>query len=112
MGCRRSGASRRICAGAAAWALAGLGCTPAGTTPSDTPPNVVLIVFDDLGYGSLSHYSSPDGIGHDIIAPNLDRLAAEGLRLAEAYANSSVCSPKTGNVSLSRMLHCDTNWPF
>ena len=51
-------------------------------------PNVVLILMDDLGYGDLGSY----GV-FDAKTPNLDRLAREGLRLTDAYANASNCSP-------------------
>ncbi len=55
------------------------------TTPR---PNVVLIVADDLGYGDLGSYGVTD-----IRTPNLDRLAREGVRLTDAYANAPVCTP-------------------
>ena len=51
-------------------------------------PNVVLIVADDLGYGDLGSYGAPD-----IRTPNLDRLARDGARLTQFYANASVCTP-------------------
>jgi arylsulfatase A-like enzyme len=51
-------------------------------------PNVVLIVMDDMGYGDLGSY----GAG-DVRTPNIDRLAREGVRLTDAYANGQVCSP-------------------
>ncbi len=51
-------------------------------------PNIVLIVADDLGYGDLSSYGAPD-----IRTPSLDRLAREGVRLTEFYANAPVCTP-------------------
>jgi len=51
-------------------------------------PNVVLILMDDLGYGDLGSYGGPD-----VHTPNLDRLAREGVRLTEAYANGAVCTP-------------------
>ena len=48
-------------------------------------PNVVLIVADDLGYGDVGCY------GQKLIqTPNIDRLAAEGLKFTQAYAGSSV----------------------
>jgi arylsulfatase A-like enzyme len=51
-------------------------------------PNIVLIVADDLGYGELGSY------GQRVIrTPNLDRLAAEGLRFTQFYAGSTVCAP-------------------
>ena len=52
-----------------------------------TRPNVVFIMADDLGYADLSCYGRPD-----FKAPNIDRLAAEGVRFTQAYANSAVCS--------------------
>jgi arylsulfatase A-like enzyme len=52
------------------------------------PPNVVLILMDDLGYGDLGSYGGPDAA-----TPNVDRLAREGVRLTDAYANGAVCTP-------------------
>ena len=53
-----------------------------------TPPNVVLIVTDDLGYGDVGVYGAPD-----IRTPNIDRLAKEGVRLTDFYANGATCTP-------------------
>ncbi len=52
------------------------------------PPNVVFILADDLGYADLGCYGR-----RDYRTPQIDRLAARGLRLTQAYSNSSVCSP-------------------
>ena len=51
-------------------------------------PNIVLILADDLGYGDLHCYGAKD-----IHSPNLDQLAAEGLRLTSCYAGHPNCSP-------------------
>ena len=51
-------------------------------------PNVVMILMDDLGYGDIGSYGVKDAR-----TPNLDRLAREGVRLTDAYANASNCSP-------------------
>ncbi len=56
--------------------------------PPGRPPNILLILADDLGYGELGSY----GQSH-IRTPNLDRLAAEGLRFTQAYSGSPVCAP-------------------
>jgi N-acetylgalactosamine-6-sulfatase len=56
--------------------------------PPPSPPNLVFILADDLGYGDLGCYGAPD-----IRTPNLDRLAAEGMRFTDCYANGAVCSP-------------------
>ncbi|MEM1297503.1 MAG: sulfatase-like hydrolase/transferase, partial [Verrucomicrobiota bacterium] len=57
-------------------------------TAISTPPNVVFILADDLGYGDLGCYGAPD-----IKTPNLNRLATEGIRFTDFYANGAVCSP-------------------
>ncbi len=54
---------------------------------ADPPPNIVFIMADDLGYADLSCYGRPD-----FSTPNVDRLAADGMKFMQAYANSSVCS--------------------
>ena len=59
-----------------------------GQTTAPPRPNVVLIVADDLGYGDLGSYGAPD-----IRTPNLDRLAHDGVRLTDYYANAPVCTP-------------------
>lgn len=51
-------------------------------------PNIVVVLADDLGYGDIGTY----GVS-DIQTPNLDRLAAEGVRLTNAYAAAPVCTP-------------------
>ncbi len=51
-------------------------------------PNIVLIMADDLGYGELSCYGSTK-----IKTPNIDKLAAQGVRFSDYHANGSVCSP-------------------
>lgn len=54
----------------------------------DQKPNIILIVADDLGYGELGAY------GQQIIqTPNLDALAANGMRFTQFYAGSPVCAP-------------------
>lgn len=52
------------------------------------PPNIVLILADDIGYGDLACY----GAAH-VKTPNLDRLAREGVRLTDAHATGAVCTP-------------------
>jgi arylsulfatase A-like enzyme len=51
-------------------------------------PNIVLIMMDDLGYGDLGSYGASD-----VRTPNIDRLAREGVRLTDTYANGPVCTP-------------------
>jgi arylsulfatase A-like enzyme len=51
------------------------------------PPNIIFIMADDLGYADVSCYGRPD-----LSTPNIDGLAAKGVRFLQAYANSAVCS--------------------
>jgi arylsulfatase A len=58
-------------------------------------PNIVLIITDDVGYGDLGSYGAPD-----VKTPNLDRLARDGVRLTDFYANGSTCTPtRAGLIS-------------
>ena len=56
-------------------------------------PNIVVILADDLGIGDVGCFGAKD-----IRTPNLDRLAAEGVRFADWHANSPVCSPSRASV--------------
>ncbi|MEM9828980.1 MAG: sulfatase-like hydrolase/transferase, partial [Planctomycetota bacterium] len=60
----------------------------ASAAQAANPPNVVLILCDDLGYGDLGCYGHPT-----IETPRLDRMAAEGQRWTSFYSPASVCSP-------------------
>ncbi len=64
-----------------------LTATPAVGEPSE-PPNIILIVADDLGYGDLGSYGQ-----QQIQTPALDRMASEGMRFTQFYAGSTVCAP-------------------
>ena len=66
---------------------AGLFLLPSLAAAADPPPNVVILFADDLGYGDLGCYGHPT-----IRTPNLDRMAAEGVRFTDFYVSSAVCS--------------------
>ena len=53
-----------------------------------TPPNIVFILADDLGYGELGSYGQKK-----IRTPNIDKLAAEGMRFTRHYSGAPVCAP-------------------
>jgi len=53
-----------------------------------TPPNIIFILADDLGYGDLGCYGQKT-----IKTPNIDKLAEEGMRFTDHYAGSTVCAP-------------------
>lgn len=87
-------------------------------------PNIVILLADDLGYGSLNSYGADQT---HIRTPNMDRLAKEGRRFTDANTPSSVCSPtryglltgrydwrtnqKHGVVNTTDPLHIDTSRP-
>jgi len=64
------------------------GAQALGPTVSRRPPNIVLIVADDLGYAELGSYGQKK-----IRTPHLDQMAAEGMRFTQFYAGSPVCAP-------------------
>jgi arylsulfatase A-like enzyme len=57
-----------------------------------TRPNFIFIVADDLGYADLGCYGGRDA-AFGPVSPELDRLAAGGIRFTQGYSNSPVCSP-------------------
>lgn len=76
-----------------------------GAEKSATPPNVIFILADDLGWGDLSCY------GHQRLkTPHLDKLAAQGTLFTQFYVNASVCSPSrcaffTGQYPARHKIH-------
>ena len=68
----------------------------AAQTAPTRPPNVVIIFCDDLGYGDLGCY------GSTIRTPNLDRMAAEGMRFTHFYSANPVCSPSRASLMTGR----------
>ena len=67
------------------------------TVEAASAPNVVIVFFDDLGWGDLSSY------GNRLIdTPRIDRAAAEGLRMTHFYAASPVCSPSRAALLTGR----------
>jgi arylsulfatase A len=59
------------------------------SAPATSRPNVLILYADDLGYGDLGCYSTASRIP----TPNLDRLAAQGMRFTDAHTSSGVCTP-------------------
>lgn len=55
---------------------------------NEPKPNIILIYADDLGYGDVSCYGATK-----IKTPNMDKLAAQGLRFTNAHATSATCTP-------------------
>ena len=68
-------------------ALSPWGCATAETPAPEQPPNIVVLLADDLGYGSVSWY------GGDIPTPNIDTIAANGVGFTSGYVTAPVCNP-------------------
>jgi arylsulfatase A len=79
----------------------GLALVAAGsvsTLHASAPPNIIIILADDMGYGDLGCYGHPS-----IRTPNLDRMALEGLRFTDFYAGQSLCTPSRAALMTGRL---------
>ncbi len=63
----------------------------------DLPPNVILIVSDDQGTVDMGCYGAKD-----LITPNMDRLAARGIRFTQFYVGAPICSPSRAALMTGR----------
>ncbi len=81
------------------WILAGTVCAQA-----DPPPNIVIILADDLGYGDVSCYNADSKIR----TPHIDRLASQGVRFTDAHSPSAVCTPTRYGILTGR--YCWRTW--
>jgi arylsulfatase A-like enzyme len=68
-------------------------CLPLRAAAATSPPNIVFILADDLGYGELGCYGQKK-----IQTPNIDRLAKEGMRFTQCYSGSHVCAPSRSTL--------------
>lgn len=76
--------------------LALAACTPVpDVVESSTPPNIIVFYIDDLGYGDLGSYGA---IG--IETPNIDQLAANGVRFTDAHSSAATCTPSRYSLLL------------
>lgn len=86
----------------AAFLFAGLvpGCSKidrsSGVRPLSDKPNIIIILADDLGYSDTSAYEGW------VQTPNLERMAAEGLRFTDFHSNGAVCSPTRAGLMTGR----------
>jgi arylsulfatase A len=80
--------------------IAGISCFVFGVNTSSTNqtrPNIVILLADDAGYSDFSCYGSKN-----IHTPNIDRLAAEGIRCTDFYAAAPNCSPSRAGLLTGR----------
>ena len=75
--------------------------SPASAGAAGRPrPNVVLVLIDDMGWGDFSCFGNTAAR-----TPNIDRLAAEGLRFSQFYVASPICSPSRAGISTGQYPH-------
>lgn len=82
--------------------LVGVFCFAAAMLPvaASDKPNIVFILSDDMGYADIGAHGCKD-----IPTPNLDRIAARGVRFTDAYANGSFCTPTRAALMTGRYQH-------
>lgn len=98
---RRTPADRPRARGGAStgapWLLALLGAFVGAEQAVTAPPNLVVILTDDMGYADVGFNGC-----QDIPTPNLDRIAAEGVRCTSGYVTHSVCGPSRAALMTGR----------
>jgi arylsulfatase A-like enzyme/dienelactone hydrolase len=67
------------------------------TVLAETPPNIIVIMVDDMGYGGASCFDN-----QNFETPEIDRLAADGIKLTDFHSNGSVCSPTRAALMTGR----------
>lgn len=88
---------RRIASLAVLAAVLGVGGTVAAAPSGARPPNLLVLLADDMGYGDLGYHGC-----RDIPTPTIDALAARGVRFTDAYASAPVCSPSRAGFLTGR----------
>ncbi len=84
----------------AAGVFFGLAAPLLTAAPAAARPNIVMILIDDMGWGDLSCFGNTQAS-----TPHIDRLAAEGIRYAQFYVNSPICSPSRTALSTGQYPH-------
>jgi len=72
-------------------------CFSQKNSKNDAPPNIILIMSDDQGWGDIGYNGHPY-----LLTPNLDRMASEGVEFTRFYAASAVCSPTRASALTGR----------
>ena len=79
------------------WEVSGGSATP---ETENRPPNIILIVADDLGYNDISAFGG--GVTEGFKTPGIDRLAEEGVVFSQAYSGASTCAPSRAMLMTGR----------
>ena len=78
---------------------------------ADSPPNILFIVADDLGYNDLASFGSPT-----IVTPNIDSIAKQGAKFTQFYQGAPLCTPSraamlTGRLPIRYGVYADLEAP-
>jgi len=74
---------------------------PSASSMAEQPPNVVLIVVDDLGFNDITFYGGGIGFG-SVPTPQIDSIAAQGIHFTIAYAGNATCAPSRAALLTGR----------
>ena len=74
---------------------------PDSKTISDTRPNIILILADDLGFNDVSLYNGGAGNG-SLMTPNIDAIAQDGVLFENGYAANAICAPSRASIMTGR----------
>jgi arylsulfatase A-like enzyme len=77
------------------------GPDPAGRAPAERPPNIVLILADDLGWNDLT-FGGGGVAGGSVPTPHIDSLAREGVNFSSGYAANGTCAPSRAAIMSGR----------
>ena len=78
-----------------------IGPEEAVSSISERPPNIILILADDLGFNDISLYNGGAADG-SLQTPNIDSLAEQGVRFNNAYSGAAVCAPARASLLTGR----------
>ncbi len=77
------------------------GPAQASLAPAQRPPNIVLIVADDMGFNDVSYFNGGAGDG-SLMTPSIDAIAEDGVVFANGYAANAVCAPSRAAIMTGR----------
>ena len=69
--------------------------------PDKRPPNIILVLTDDMGFNDISLYNGGAGDG-SVLTPHIDALAKQGVRFDNGYAANAVCAPSRATIMTGR----------
>jgi hypothetical protein len=75
------------------------------TAAEPSPPNLVVFLTDDTGWGDIACYGN-----RTVSTPNVDKLASEGVRFTQGYSSSGVCSPSRSAILTGRTPYRNGVW--